>query len=184
MLDKHSPLTPFPVLKTSRLTLRDIRLQDAKAIFKMRSNKAVNRFIARPGMDDPKNAETLVKSTIEAYEKGLAIGWAGILRENDEIIGTCGFNKIDKQNKRAEIGGELATEYWGKNIALEAVEAIVNYGFSKMGLHRIEAFVDPKNKGAIALMEALGFEHEALFRDKILFEGKYLDMAVYARLNA
>lgn len=169
----------FPVIKTERLVLRQIQLDDAIEIMKMRQNKRVNQFIARnaiPGIDQ---AQELVKKTSEAFISKQGIGWAGILRDRSDIIGTCGFNRIDYLNKRAEIGGELSVDYWGKNIALEAVQAIITFGFEKMNLHAIEALVSPENRGAIFLLETLGFEKEAHFKDRIYFNGVYSDMAVY-----
>jgi [ribosomal protein S5]-alanine N-acetyltransferase len=169
----------FPVLKTKRLTLRAIQLEDAEAIFKMRASGRVNQFIPRTNMQEKAAAEDLVKRTITAYSEGKAIGWAGVLRDQQTIIGTCGFNSIDFMNKRAEIGGEMAVEYWGKGIALEAVEAILKFGFDELHLHAIEAKVSPENKGAIHVLEQLGFQKEAHFKDRIYFKEQYLDMAIY-----
>ena len=173
----------FPILKTNRLTLREIRNTDAREIFEMRSNKRVNQFIARDSMDKMEDSEKLVAKTILAYQNHQAIGWAAILRDSNEIIGTCGFNQIDYLNLRAEIGGELSVEYWGKNIAIEAIYAIIKFGFDKMNLHTIEAKVSPKNRGAIFLMEKIGFKKEAHFVDRIYFKNSFRDMAVYTLIK-
>ncbi len=173
----------FPVLKTNRLTLREIRPEDAKRIYDMRSNGRVNQFIARPQMQKEEDALSLAERTVAAYKNKQAIGWAGILRENNAIIGTCGFNMIDTYNLRAEIGGEMATEYWGKHIAIEAVMAIIKFGLEEMNLHSIEAKVSPDNRGAIYLMEQIGFVKEAHYRDRIYFNGKFMDMAVYTLIK-
>lgn len=174
----------FPVLHTSRLTLRDIRLTDAEQIFSMRSSKRVNQFIARPDMQETEQAEQLVQRTRTAFENKLSIGWAGVLRDSSEIIGTCGFNQIDLPNLQAEIGGELDVRFWGKHIAFEAVEAIVRFGFDVMNLHRIEARIDPNNRGAVYLLEQLGFEREAYFKDRIFHQGAFRDMAVYTAFSS
>lgn len=169
----------FPEIKTKRLLLRQIRLEDASEILKMRQNKQVNQFIARNSMSDADEATLLVEKTNQAFESKSGIGWAGILRDRQEIIGTCGFNKIDYPNNRAEIGGELSVDFWGKHLAIEAVQAIVAFGFREMNLHTIEAVVSPQNRGAVFLLEHLGFEKEAHFKERIYFNESYLDMAVY-----
>lgn len=173
----------FPILRTDRLTLRDIRNTDAQQIFEMRSNGRVNQFIARNNMDKLEDSEKLVERTILAYQNQQAVGWAAILRDNNKIIGTCGFNQIDYSNLRAEIGGELSVDYWGKNIAIEAVATIVKFGLDVMNLHTIEAKVSPENRGAIFLMEKLGFKKEAHFVDRIYFKNKFSDMAVYTLIK-
>jgi ribosomal-protein-alanine N-acetyltransferase len=173
----------FPVLKTDRLTLREIRVSDAPEIYKMRASGRVNQFIARPNMEKLEDSVVLAEKTIQAYQNQQAIGWAGILRDSNEIIGTCGFNMIDFYNLRAEIGGELSVDYWGKNVALEAVEAIIRFGFETMNLHTIEAKVSPGNRGAIFLMEKIGFKKEAHYVDRIYFNGSFSDMAVYTLIH-
>lgn len=173
----------FPVIKTPRLTLRDIRLSDADKIFEMRSNGRVNQFISRNSMQHPEDSVALVERTRKAYADKLAIGWAGILRDGNEIIGTCGYNQIDFMNNRAEIGGELAVDFWGKHIAMEAVSAIISFGLNQMELHTIEAKVSPENRGAIFLLESLGFKKEAHFKDRIYFNQRYFDMAVYTLIK-
>lgn len=173
----------FPVLKTARLTMREIRMADAEKIFEMRSNGRVNQFIARDNMDKIEKSLDLTERTINAFKTKAGIGWAGILRNNNQIIGTCGFNQIDYLNLRAEIGGELSTEYWGKNIAFEAVNAIIEFGFDVMNLHAIEAKVSPNNRGAIFILSALGFEKEAHFKDRIYFNNQFFDMAVYTLIK-
>lgn len=175
--------TKFPILKTKRLTLREIRPSDAARIFEMRASGRVNQFIARENMALAGHSEMLVERTNLAYENRQAIGWAGILRENEEIIGTCGFNSIDFPNLRAEIGGELAVEYWGKNIAIEAIAAILDFGLYTMNLHTIEAKVSPENRGAIFVLESMGFVKEAHYKDRIYFREKFLDMAVYTLIK-
>ncbi len=175
----HKVFEEFPILKSDRLTMRDIRPIDALAIYKMRSNGRVNEFIPRPTMPSLEESKMLVEKTIDAYRNKQAIGWAGILRENKEIIGTCGFNSIEPQNRRAEIGGEMATEYWGKNIAIEAVQLIIKFGFETMNLHTIEAKVAPENRGAVFLLEKLGFKKEAHYKDRVFHKNVFSDMAVY-----
>lgn len=173
----------FPIIKTERLTLRDIRSTDAREIFEMRSNGRVNQFIARETMQSVQDASSLIGRTSNAFQSQQGIGWAGILRDTNKIIGTCGFNSIDHPNLHAEIGGEMSVDYWGKNIALEAVSAIVDFGFNTMHLHSFEAKVAPGNRGAIYILEALGFKKEGHFTDRIFFNGNYYDMAIYTNIK-
>lgn len=173
----------FPILTTERLTLREIRIADADEIFSMRSNGRVNQFIARDTMRDKQDALNIISRTEKSFEEKQGIAWAGILRDSNRIIGTCGFNSIDHPNLHAEIGGELSTEYWGKNIALEAVSAIVDFGFRNLHLHSISSKVSPGNRGAIYILESLGFKKESHLTDRIFFNGKFYDMAVYTNIK-
>jgi ribosomal-protein-alanine N-acetyltransferase len=171
----------FPILETERIILREIRVSDAKQILEMRSNNRVNQFIPRKPLEILEDAEALAQRTSDAFKNQLAIGWAGQRKGGTEIIGTCRFNSIDFANLRAEIGGELATDHWGKMLAFEAVDAIVDFGLNSLNLQTIEAKASPLNRGAIAILEKLGFVKEAHFKNRVYFNGVFSDMAVYTR---
>jgi ribosomal-protein-alanine N-acetyltransferase len=175
--------TAFPILKTNRLTLRKIEEQDAHEIFEMRANTRTNEFILRPNMEKLESAKELVQKVDEGYKNKQNLAWAGLLREQKKIIGTCGFSTIDHRNLRAEIGGELFVNYWGKHIALEAVTAIIEFGFNTLNLHNIEAKLNPGNRGSIYLLEYLGFEKEAHFKDFGYYEDRFHDLLVYSKIN-
>lgn len=173
---------PFPVLRTSRLLLRDLRPEDAAPIFAMRSDPRNTLFIRRPLQQEITEAENLVAAVRKLYEDRTALAWAAILRDGNSIIGTCGLRNIDHVHRRAEIGGELLPQYWGKGIAPEAVYAILDHAFGPMNLHSVEARVLPGNRSAIALIESMGFQQEALFRDYFFYEDRFHDLAVYSLL--
>ena len=173
----------FPILKSKRLLLRDIKMSDATQILKMRSSGRINQFIRRENMREIDDSFKLIEKTILAYKNRQAIGWAGVLRDNNDIIGTCGFNTFDFSNLRAEIGGELSVDYWGKNIALEAVITIVKFGFNYMNLHTIEAKLSPDNRGAIFLLQKIGFKKEAHYVDRIFHNNKFYDMTVFTLIR-
>lgn len=173
----------FPELKTKRLTLRAIGIQDAERILEMRKNNRVNQFIMRDTMENIEQARQLVEKVQLGFEQKKSMGWAGVLTSTGEMIGTCGFNSFDLPNLHSEIGGELSTAFWGKNIAQEAFEAIIHFGLFELGLHTIEAKVSPDNRGAIALLTAFGFMKEAHYQDRIFFNDQFYDMAVYSLIK-
>ncbi len=172
----------FPIIQTPRLILRQLQAADANAVFGMRSNGRINEFIPRPNMQTLQQAEELIGKVNDNYNNKQVIAWAGFNREN-ELIGTCGFNSIEVQNRRAEIGGEMDIRFWGKRYAVEAVAAIVNYGLNEMQLHTIEAKVSPDNKSAIYLLEHLGFVKEAHYKDRGYFDNRFWDLAVYTKFG-
>lgn len=169
----------FPVLETKRMILRKLEFSDAEAILGMRGNSLVNRFIGRFEMKSLDSATELLEKTLNAFQNQMGIAWAGELKDSGKLIGTCGFNTIEPMNLRAEIGGEMHPDFWGKGFAPEAFEAIVRFGFDSLNLHSIEAKVAPSNRSAIALLEHLGFSQEALFKDRFFFNGSFHPMAVY-----
>ena len=63
-----------------------------------------------------------------------------------------------RDGRIATIGYSLATAHQGKGLAREAVGAVVDRLFDVLGVHRVEAGVDPRNIASARLVEDLGFE--------------------------
>ena len=175
----------FPVIKTSRLILRDIQLEDARQFFEIRSDDRVMKYMDREPFKSMDDSIKMINSSIEAYEKGSGINWAitliGSVRE--ELIGYVGFWKWVREHFRAEVGFALLPSYWCKGIMVEAIETIIKFGFEKMDLHRIEADVNPGNIPSIKLLEKLNFKQEATYKENIFFNGKFCDSAIYSILG-
>ena len=65
----------------------------------------------------------------------------------------------------------------------EAVTLLVDYGFSKLHLHRIEGLVESGNQNCKNAMSKLDFQHEGTMRDCEVKNGKFISLEIYARLN-
>lgn len=179
----ESAFQEFPILKSKRLTMRPIQLSDAPEIFSMQTDDLVLRYIVKKKPETLQEVKELIDYINDAYDKQEMLCWAAVIRDGERIIGTCGFNRIEKDNLRAEIGGALSPRYWGVGVAYEAVKKIVEYGLNDLGLHAIEAKVDAENRSAIFLLEQLGFVREGYFKDRMYFEGEFHDMAVYTKFK-
>jgi RimJ/RimL family protein N-acetyltransferase len=87
-----------------------------------------------------------------------------------------------KYNK-AEIYYSLIPHYWKKGFALEAVKALLNYGFKTLKLHRIEAGVATENVNSLRLLEKTGMKREGMHRKILPVGGKWIDNYSYAILE-
>ncbi len=65
----------------------------------------------------------------------------------------------------------------------QAMDAVIGIAFNELGLHRLEADVDPGNTGSLALLEKLGFEREGLFRDRWYINKHWSDSVMLGLLN-
>lgn len=176
----HQVFENFPIIETDRLLLRNMVAEDAPKILEFRQNNRISAFIHRDRMDNIESAHGLIQRVIKGYEDKSMLAWGGVLKSTNTFIGSCGFNKIDTQNLRAEIGGEMSPEAWGKRIAPQAVKQIIDFGFNTMNLHSIEARVSPNNRSTIYLLEQLGFIKEAHFKDYYQFQDQWHSLAIYS----
>jgi ribosomal-protein-alanine N-acetyltransferase len=173
----------FPVLETNRLRLRHITEADAEALFALRTNDAVMQYIGRPKPQNLEEVKSMIEKIKTDFKESVGISWVIAHKESDELIGTIGFWRMDKQNHRAEIGYMLHSDYWGKGIATEAMQAVLPYGFDVLRFHSIEANVDPLNEVSKKLLLKFGFVQEAYFRENYYFDGQFLDSAIFCLLQ-
>jgi ribosomal-protein-alanine N-acetyltransferase len=182
MLDIN--FSPFPNLETKRLSLRQVKANDADAILSLRSNDEVMKYIPRPYLKTKEDALELIAMFDDKIESGIGINW-GIyfLEEPEKLLGIIGYYRMKPEHYRAEVGYMLFPEYNGKGIVSEALQRVVEYGFKDMKLHSIEAVLDPENKGSEKVLLKNGFVKEAHLIENEYYEGRFLDSMIYSLLN-
>jgi ribosomal-protein-alanine N-acetyltransferase len=98
------------------------------------------------------------------------------------MVGTCGFTSFNCSSDSAEVGYVLNPDYWGKGIALEALERVLQFGFEELKLHRIEARFIQENERSRRVMEKAGMTFEGVHREGMLVKGNYVNVGVCAIL--
>jgi [ribosomal protein S5]-alanine N-acetyltransferase len=164
MLDLAEAFATFPVLETKRYTLRAVEQDDAPDIFRIMGDPRVTRFFGQLPMAAHDEAIQRVAGIRAAFEAREGVRWAIVDRASGAFTGTGGFWRLIKQHYRAEIGYELAPEWWGQGVMPEAAGAALAFGFARMGLHSVEAHIHPANAGSRRVLEKLGFVQEGYFR--------------------
>jgi [ribosomal protein S5]-alanine N-acetyltransferase len=178
-----SAFTHFPTLTTNRLHLRQIRPADAEALFEIRSNRAVMDFYGEEPHQSLADTHALIQQIRDAYERREALLWGIALKEEDIIIGSCTFFAFGPGFHYVETGYDLHQAYWRRGIMAEAMPAILTYGFTELGLHRIEAATDPRNTPSKNLLLKLGFTYEGNLRQRFFFRNQFLDAQYFGLLK-
>jgi ribosomal-protein-alanine N-acetyltransferase len=106
--------TPFPVLKTERLTLRQLVSSDDKEIFALRSDDSVNRCLDRKPNESIDEARNFIRIINEYIQRNDSVYWAITLNGTDRLIETLCLFDFSDENSRAEIGYELLSGFQGK----------------------------------------------------------------------
>lgn len=170
------------IIETERLLLRPIVSSDLENIYKGLSHPDVIKYY---GVSYDSMEATLEQmkwyASLEKEETG---AWWAICRKDDAVfLGAAGLNYRSAQHNKAEIGFWLLPEYQGMGIIREAVPLVCAYGFTEMGLHRIEAWIETENDKSRKAVSALGFQHEGTLKENELKNGRYISLSVYALLR-
>jgi ribosomal-protein-alanine N-acetyltransferase len=143
------------MFETDRLILRRLDERDIDAIFAMRSDPEVMRFIRAPqNRAETVNWLNLVSSRWESDR----IGFCAIVeKQTGKFIGWCGLWQL-KETSELEIGYAIAKEFWGKGFATEAARIFLRYAFEQLNPDKIVAVAEPENLSSRCVMEKLGMK--------------------------
>jgi len=181
--DLTTVFTPFPILETPRLVLREIRAEDKPALLALWGDPLVARYLDGPVLQTLDEVQEIVDWAVGIRERGHGIRWAITLKDEDPVIGTCGYHIWQRGNSRVETGYDLASAYWRQGIMREALRAMFAFGFEKMALHRIEAMVDPRNEASLGLLANLGFTREGTLRERNFYNDAFHTAAIFGLLK-
>lgn len=156
----------LPLLPGSRLDLRSLTREDAAAVFTIFGDPEVMRYWSSPPLPDLAAAEKLIEEIHGLFAARRLFQWGIASRETGEVLGTCTLFNVDRDHRRAEVGFALARSVWGRGFASEAIVTLFGFAFETLGLHRLEADVDPKNERSLRLLERQGFQKEGYLRER------------------
>ena len=145
----------FPRLRTERLTLRELSFDDIEVIYKLRSNKKVNKLITRNTPKNLNNAKSFILTCHQEFKNENRIFW--VIEFEKNLIGTIVYHRISLENNYAEIGYELDPRFHQKGIMSEAMKAVLDFGNDSMNLKTIEAYTHQNNIASISLLEKYNF---------------------------
>jgi RimJ/RimL family protein N-acetyltransferase len=99
-----------------------------------------------------------------------------ILTKKGEPIGNISFNHLDFRNSHGVLGIMIGEKrLWDKGFGTDAIKTLLRFGFEELGLRKIELFLDPGNKRALACYKNCGFVEEGRARKHIFHRGEYID---------
>jgi ribosomal-protein-serine acetyltransferase len=166
-----------------RYQLRSIQLADAKELFALTD---ANRYYLRqwlPWLDvvtQVEHTRNFITRAIEQFAEDE--GLVAAMCEDDKIVGTLGFNRIDRSNRTGYIGYWLSESHRGKGIVTESCRSLIDYGFTMLKLNRVVIACATANHLSRAIPLRLGFSHEGVARDAEWLYDRFVDHDIYALL--
>ena len=154
------------IIETPRLLLRNFVETDLDEMAALMANPDFMRF-STGVFTREKTAIFLFDRVIAPAKAGRPSLYAVILRENEVLIGYCGFlRQIVDEVEEIEIGYRLHPDYWNRGLATEAARAVRDYGFSVLKLERVISLIHPDNHASRRVTEKNGMtlEKETTFR--------------------
>ena len=174
----------FPELNTQRLLLRKITGEDDKSLFEVLSDEDTCEYLTHNAVNDIESIKRMIAGMQRFFDEKQRIRWGIAQKQDNSLIGHCGFFDIDRSNCCAEISYCLKSGLWGQGIMTEAVDAMLRFGFEDYGFNRIVAKVIKGNAGSIKVLQKLGFVQEGILRESLYKNGQYHDLIVFSILKS
>ena len=169
-------------MQTQHYILREIVDSDIKNIHKGLSDPEITKYYA---VHFPTLEAT--QEQMDWYsnlrKNGTGIWFAILNKDTGEFCGAGGFNDLDQQHKKAEIGMWLLKEFWGKGIMTETMPSLFDYAFTALSLNRIEGYVDSENVKCKSGLEKINFTYEGTMRDCEIKNGETMSVDIYSILK-
>jgi [ribosomal protein S5]-alanine N-acetyltransferase len=171
----------LPLLGSRRVTLRELKREDAPTLFSMLSTEEVARFISPP------------PTTVEGFERFIA--WAiqerecgnyacfGVVPEGMTApVGLFQVRSLEFGFGLAEWGFALGSAFWGTEIFAESADLVLGFAFDTIGVHRLEARASVANGRGNGALRKIGAVQEGVLRRSFLRNGEYHDQLLWSIL--
>lgn len=167
----HSFFKTCPNIKTDRLLIRKLCLQDAPDIFEFTSLEETAKGLSWEPHNSIEVTKNFISSLMVKYENNEASQWGIELIPESKVIGIAGFINHYEEHRKGEVAYVLSPLYQGKGFMTEALFAIINYGFKSMSLQRIDAKCEINNFSSERVMQKLGMRLEGCMYNYLIRKG-------------
>lgn len=172
----------LPVVSRGRVTVRELRARDASSLCAMVHTEDLAWFMSPP------------PTTIEAFERFIA--WSQRERRRgrcacfaivpngmDTAAGLIQVRAIEPGFATAEWRFALGSDFWGSGCFEQAAHIVMDFAFTTLGVHRLEARSAIANGRGNGALRKLGATQEGLLRRSFLKNGEYLDQHLWSILD-
>jgi N-acetyltransferase len=170
-------------LSTDRLTLQPLTLDHVPALAKAASDGELweKKTTTVPR---PEGFEDYVRKAQELQSAGLALPFATIIRDGDQVVGSTRFMNIDTANHRVEIGTTWIAKSWQRSfVNTHAKFLMLRHAFEELGCNAVEIRTHSLNDQSRAAIERLGAKLDGILRRHMIMpDGHIRDTAVYSIL--
>ncbi|MHA1648003.1 MAG: GNAT family N-acetyltransferase [Promethearchaeota archaeon] len=171
----------LPTITTKRLIIRPLKESDMIFFERHYSNPLIQKYTLLHFRNQDEIRDFYLRGC--DLTKSDQFRLLLVLKEMNQEIGSVVFEHWDKHHNSSEIGYDLAPEFWGKGLMIEALNSILDFVFSEMMVNRLEATTNPTNHRSIKLLKKIGFTQEGILLQKYYFNGSYHDELLFSLLE-
>jgi len=175
---------PTPPLANKTVLLRPWREADVPNNLMAFSDPVIQRFSWSPAAPF---TEDDARGYFVGQEPGLLRGEEVQFalvdpQDEDEVLGGASLYEVNLEQGGAAVGYWLAPQARGRGVASTAVRLLARWGFTQLGLARIELTCGPDNEASQRVATRCGFVREGVMRSHMPFKGGRRDTVLFSLL--
>lgn len=172
-------------LITDRLKLRLIEVLDLESIHILHSLPETDEFNTLGIPSNIEETQSIIETWVAENElneiKNYTFAIEG--KSSKQFMGLFGLKIGSKKSKRGEVWYKLHSDYWNQGFATESLKAVIDFGFTALKLHRVEAGCAVANIGSIKVLEKAGMTREGIGRQILPLKSGWSDNFQYSILE-
>ena len=162
------------------VNLRKLEMRHKEAIYKLRQDKDVIKFLPNKYHESLKKTEGYIYNSYEKWRKKKTLTY---IIDVGKIAGIIMLSKLDFKNKNTELGIWIGKEFWKKGIGKETTKLLLNYAFNGLDMQRVYFLINENNIASINFFERIGAKKEGLLRKARHIADRFEDKLIYSILK-
>lgn len=167
------------VLHTESLTLRRFTVCDAEDMFNnWAGDKKVTKYLTWSPHQSVEFTKQLLEGWVSAYDDPRTYNW--VIEYDGQAVGGISVVRLSDKCEYAELGYCLGYDFWNKGFMSEGANAVTDYLFNEIGIHRVEISHATENPASGKVALKCGMTYEGTKREYLKTSaGKFVDIAYY-----
>ena len=168
-------------IETNRLILRRYNEIDLDAFYEILHDERLHTYIPFPDLTKEEELE-YIKNCMAEVEESKYEKWSIVLKNENITIGNISVNTVNKKHNYCNVGYVVRYDYWGKEYASEALEAVSNYLLNDRNYYLVECSCNELNKQSSKVMLKAGFKKDGYIANRRLNkDGTYSGVEYYSK---
>ncbi|HEX3268823.1 MAG TPA: GNAT family N-acetyltransferase [Gaiellaceae bacterium] len=170
-----------PVLQDDAIRLVPLTADHEPGVAALVQDEDVREYTRVPTKPNADFAGEWLTRYEEGWRDGSRAGFA-IETHDGEFLGLGLFVSIESEGRQGEIGYVVGPAARGRGVATRTLQLLTDWGFTCLGLERIELWIDITNTGSERVAERVGYVHEGVLRSCWFKEDVRRDFGIWSRL--
>jgi [ribosomal protein S5]-alanine N-acetyltransferase len=171
----------IPLLTGAKVTLRELRLEDAASLLAMISTEEVSRFISPPPTT-VEGFERFITWAIRERAQGNYVCFAVVPEGMTTAVGLFQLRGLEPGFSTAEWGFALGSAFWGTGVFVDCARLVLDFAFDVVNIYRLEARASVANGRGNGALRKLGAVQEGVLRRSFFRSGEYQDQVLWSVL--